>query len=296
MTETTLPVELKKFIPMDKSWIIRMGILDLVNGYNDIEVFLSQQPKLNDDLLALQRAVNVWKTNEPVDVGESGTLFRLLQFASWKLGLNKQFIKHGTLPHRQINTDPNIVNWSAQELLRLDNATSQWATASVLLGNPERIANPPFKLQVTYDAVEHWKKQREKNLPWEPRYDETITNQALAFLEILKGNKPEFIPEQAEDYCFARIFGYVTQTQGESNWPSLKGHESNRIEEMEKVIALAEAGQEIPSTDHRVVQAVVMWGLVNHKSIILTHPEAVNKTWPQFWDFINSDLVKNLSK
>jgi len=42
---------------------------------------------------------------------------------------------------------------------------------------------------------------------------------------------------QPEDYCFARVFGYITKTKGENKWPSLKGHESNRISEMEKIVS-----------------------------------------------------------
>ena len=73
---------MKKFIPLDKSSIIGMGLLDIINGYKDIETFLGQQKILSENLLALKRASELWRTNEPIDVGESGTLYRLLQFAS----------------------------------------------------------------------------------------------------------------------------------------------------------------------------------------------------------------------
>ena len=100
----------KKYIPLDKSWIIRMGILDIVNGCDDINIFLSKQKDLGDDLLALKRAVENWKSDEAIDIGESGTLYRFLKFASWKLGLNKKFIKQGTLADRKINDDSKIIN------------------------------------------------------------------------------------------------------------------------------------------------------------------------------------------
>lgn len=278
--------EYEKFIPLDKSWLTRVGVLDIIHGYTDIEKFLNEQKTLNEDLLALKNASEVWSTNAPVNVGESATLYRLLQFASWKLNLNKIFIKKRTLKDRSITSDPNIINLDLEELLKLDNHTTQWATASVIMGNEQRIPNPPNKLQQTYDAVDHWNKQRKAGLVWESKYDETIQKQIEVFLELRKGVKTIFIPKCSDDYCFARVFGYITKEDGEKNWPSLKGHETNRIEEMEKVIREAELGTLINSKDHRVVQAIAMWGIVNKKDLNFKYLEAVNKSWPKFWDFL----------
>ena len=277
----------KRYIPLDKSWIIRMGILDMVNGYEDINKFLSTQENLSDDLLALKRAVSVWKTNEAIDVGESGTLYRLLRFASWKLGLDKKVIAQGTLKKRKVANDSEIINLSQTELLKLDNATSQWATGAVLLGDEERLSNPPFKLNLTYEAVDHWKKQRGKGLVWDIRYDETILRQAETYLELLKDKKPEFILTQAEDFCFASVFGYITAEEGERRWPALREHESDRIVEIQEMLEVAKADKEITSRDHRVIQAIAMWGKVNKVAVKIKYPDAVNKSWPLFWDFIN---------
>lgn len=280
--------QLKKFIPLDKSWIIRMGVLDIVNGYDDIKKFLDKQSSLSDDLLALKRAYKKWRANTPIDVGESGTLYRLLQFASWKLSLRKKFIVRGTLKNRRITDDPKIVNLPLGKLLKLDHGTSQWASAAVLLGNKERVANPPFKLRITYQAVKHWQNQRAKGLSWKPRYDETLLRQAKIFLALLQKRKVKFIPKQAEDYCFARVFNFISKKDGEERWPSLKNHESNRIVEMEKVVKSAKSGKEIGSKDHRVIQAMVMWSEVNNVPVRVGYPGAVKKSWPEFWNFIRS--------
>ena len=45
-----------RLIPLDKSWITRMGILDLVDGCNDINIFLESQKGLGDDLTEIGRA------------------------------------------------------------------------------------------------------------------------------------------------------------------------------------------------------------------------------------------------
>ncbi len=111
------------YIPLSKSWIIRMGVLDILNGYSYINRFLEKQDKkqLNDDLKALYKASLAWDINLPINVGESGTLLRFLQFASWKYKLNKKFIKEGTLKTRLIWNDPDIVNFSLEKLIEMYN-------------------------------------------------------------------------------------------------------------------------------------------------------------------------------
>jgi hypothetical protein len=275
-----------RYIPLDKSWIIRMGILDLINNHSDTINFLKNQDKLSDDLQALLQALIDWNSKQKIYVGESGTLYRFLQFASWKLNLGKKFILKGTLQKRKIFNNPEIVNWKLKDLLNLDNKTSQWASAAVLLRNKEKIINPPFKLKLTYEAVRHWKEKRAKKECWILRYDKTILAQAEAYLNLLKTGKINFIPKQAEDYCFARAFNLITKEEGERKWLSLRSHESDRIEEMEKSLDNYKNNKEIESKDHRVIQAIVMSSKAENKEVKIKFCQAVNKSWPQFWDFL----------
>jgi hypothetical protein len=279
----------QSLIPLDKSWIIRMGVLDIVHGYDDIETFLEQEADLSDDLQALLRAARAWKTSEAVDVGESGTLNRFLLFASFKQGLNKEFVKRGTLSTRSISLDQSVTSWPQGKLLTLDKGTSQWASAAALLGDEERLPSPPYKLQLTYEAIEHWKDQREKGLSWEPRYDVTIRKQAEAYKALRAEGEPDFVPEQAEDFCFAYTFGFITADAGAKRWPALRGHESDRVVEIVEMKRRAEAHEPIASKDHRVVQAIAMWGKVNGVPVEIVSPEAVNKSWPQFWKFLEAN-------
>jgi len=268
------------YIPLDKSWMIRMGVLDLVGGYDGCVGFLVRHlDDLSDDLQAMCLASLQWRLNLPLYVGESATIYRFLKFASWKLGQDREFVIRDTLKNRDICDDPEIVDWSLERLLTLDNGTSQWASASVLMGNEERIPNPPYKLQLTYDAVKHWKTARSNKRRWEPRYDKTILKQALAYLQWLRDGHIKFVPMQAEDYCFARAFGIITQEEGEKRWPSLRGHESNRYIEMEDALHQ----KEVTSKDHRVVQAVAM---LKGGDATFMYPGCVNKSWPQFWRFL----------
>ncbi len=278
--------KISQYIPLDKSWMMRVGVLDIINDYEDITEFLREQRILSEDSQALYRCVNAWKSDEPLDVGESATLYRFLKFASWKLSKDKKFILRGTLKERKICNNPEIIQWPLEKLLNLDSGTSQWASASVLLGNEDCVKNPPYKLQLTYEAVYHWKERRSSGLCWLPRKDETIAAQAIAYIELLKNGKTDFIPKHSEDYCFARAFDLITPEEAEQKWPSLQSHESNRIEHMEEVIKLADEKEIIDSKDHRAVQAIFMRQKSRHEPVYIKNRDAVSKSWPQFWDFL----------
>jgi len=289
--------DFKDYIPLDKSWMIRMGVLDVLNNYFDIISFLHTQREdfLGDDLKALREACRAWNSNYSIDIGESGTLYRFLQFASWKSDLKKEFIKKGTLKDRPICNDPSIVKLPLEELLKLDDGTSQWASASVLSGNSQRLEDVPYKLKLSYEAVDHWNSQRNQDKVWEPKHDKTIEYQALSFMELASlGKMLPFFPSHSEDYCFARAFGWTLKEEGAKRFPSLKGHESNRLEYMENYLDKLNSGEEIDSKDHRVIQSIAMLAKSQKKDVNFTHPESVNKSWPQFWDFLKvAHLLKS---
>lgn len=274
------------YIPLDKSWIIRMGVLDLLHGSTRINSFLASQKNLSDDLKALKRAARDWPRKKVIDVGESGTLYRFLQYISWYQKLGKKFILRSTLRKRKITSDPAIVKLPVSQLLMLDYGTSQWASAAVLAGAKIDTPRLPVKLALTREAVRYWEQHRQKRKPWEPRYDETITRQAIVFIQILNRKRPHFVPRHSEDYCFARAFGYITPYQGKRRWPSLRGHESDRISEMETQLTRAWSGKVITSRDHRVVQSIAMAWWVKGERVKFSHPECVSKSWPRFWKFL----------
>jgi 5-enolpyruvylshikimate-3-phosphate synthase len=57
------------------------------------------------------------------------------------------------------------------------------------------------------------------------------------------------------------------------------------------MIKKLEDDQEINSRDHRVVQAIAMLSLVKNKEANFSFPDCVNKSWPQFWDFLEYTKV-----
>jgi hypothetical protein len=289
--------EFLKYIPLDKSWIIRMGFLDLINGYDDINKFLEKQEDLGGDLQALKNVAEVWNTKKPLNVGESGTLYRFFRFYLWKNGIKRRIIKKGTLKNRKICNNPEIVNWPLEKLISpdLDNGTTQWVSAAIMNGCNQKLADPKYrdkkyvKIHLSYEAV----KKRKNKRGWKPRYDETIENQARAFIKILKNNlttlieNKEFIfePKQPEDYCFARAFNLITKKDGKKMFPSLIGHETNRIKEMEKALDEANYQDTISSKDHRVIPAVLMKYDYLDIPLKIINKDAVKKSWPLYWEF-----------
>ncbi|KPJ55780.1 hypothetical protein AMJ49_06350, partial [Parcubacteria bacterium DG_74_2] len=71
-----------------------------------------------------------------------------------------------------------------------------------------------------------------------------------------------------------------TAKEGEKRWPSLRGHESDRIAEMEQALRQTE----VVSRDHRVIQAIAM---LKRNKVAIKYPDSVRKSWPQFWKFLN---------
>ncbi len=275
-----------KLIPLDKSWVIRMSIQELLYGDRMRAIRqLDAQTDLSDDIKALREILGQWSTSQALNVGESGTLLRFFTFINWKQKLGKEIIMRGTLLHRPINDNPSVIEWSQERLLTLDNGTSQWASAAVLCGDQRRLKEPPFKLNTTYEAWHSWHASSSPELL---RRDKTIEAQAHAFRLLQQTGELHFIPKQAEDFPFAYMFGCMGVKQGEQLWPSLIGHESNRITEVVEMKRRAEMGKPVTSRDHRVVQALAMWSRFHKKRVTFTYPEAVTKSWPRFWDWLDA--------
>jgi hypothetical protein len=181
---------------------------------------------------------------------------------------------------------PDIVDYPQAELLKLDNGTTQWASAAAICGDEERLENPRPKLALTYEAIGHWRQRRGTGMCWEPRRDSTILAQAAAFLELLNTGSTGFVSKEAEDYCFARAFDLGDWKGMEREWTSLLGHESVRTDEMGRALERAGRGESIGSRDHRVVQAVAMLKKYRGQELRMDYPEAVNKSWPEFFEFL----------
>jgi len=265
---------IEQFAPLDKSYCIRMAVLDLLTNRDDTLRFLGKQ---KDSELCTDLSSVLWLDARQT---ESATLFRLMTFAAWKFQRPELLMrKEGTLKTRKICDDPTIVTWSQEDLLTLDNGTSQWASAAVICGDERRLDDAPEKLKLTYRVMDDYRSGKRCYGP-----DPTILAQMKATETFVKTGRMEFTPKHSEDYCFARAFGLMSATEGEQRWPSLRGHESDRIEEMEVALKQTLAYRPMTSQDHRVIQAVMM-AMPDAKAAT---PECVAKSWPTFWKFMTA--------
>ena len=289
----------KGYIPFDKSWIIRMVVLDLLAQYNGREYvdglkwLGTHYHELNNDSQVAHDAGIEWNDGDTVHVGESGALYRNLWFASEKLYENgtlnakKELVRSGTLVARELGDTPDRLQMSFEELLALD--TTQWVTAYLLFnysfsGNmTERVCRTDPKIELTFDAIEHWNRARNSGNMWKPRYDEVILRQCLSYLQWLKDGTMHYDVRIREEYPYGRAFEKIAAAEA-GKWPGLRKHESDRLVEMEQQLAT----DRVTSKDHRVVQAVAMLkrdgilkGLVD-----IEYKSVVNKSWQQFWEFI----------
>ncbi len=275
----------KGLIPIAKYWSARLGLLDTLNNTSHFIPLVENRKDIGDDLEALIRISKEWNTKKEHNVGEGGAVYRFLQFASWKYGLGKKFIKEGTLLERPVCDNPDIINWPISKLITLDEGISQWGSAAILTGNTEPTKDDYF-LNLSKEALAHYNEVHKKGGYCELRYDDTLLYQANAYIDLLKTGHLEFKPRHQDDYCFARAFGIVQKPEGEKRWPELRGHESNRLEEMEKELYNLENRKDIDSRDHRVVQAIAELALAKGIRDLYNDPGCVTKSWPQFWDFM----------
>lgn len=288
---------INQFIPIDKSRAIRYGVLDMLAGGHLVRSVLSgNYCDLSDDLKVLLLASYQWEADAPyINVGESATLLRCLKFACWKLRRRTGFVADGSLQKREVCDNSEIIRLPISELLKLDHGTTQWATAAALAGSgmKERIPDPPPKLAFTYEIIDRW--VQAGIVPGDlMRKDDTIMRQATVYLNYLGTGKVEFKPLHSEDYCFARALGVIrlagdgvstiSISEASKRWPSLQGHESDRIKEMEDALNEIADSKPVSSKDHRVVQAVVMR---TGGAAKVLYPQCVTKSWPRFWEFID---------
>jgi hypothetical protein len=292
----------QKYIPLDKSWVIRMGFLDLTRGYKDIVGFLETQTDLGDDLTGLLRVCQSWEGNGPLDVGESGTILRFVRYYLWKNNIKREIKVTETLEERsknRISNDPNIVNMGPEELGELDDKTSQWQTVAYVFGDRRRVNRPKYKLRLTYQSVEHWEERRRKGQCWDAITDETITRQVLGFIEYMKTGKISSKPQQPEDFFFYEMFGIKIDPSIAYEYESLQGHETKRLDTLREISEAVSSGDKIKTKDHRGVTAAAMYMKTRDKSLSVAdirkrfeHPDCVTKAFPRFWECMEAVFAR----
>jgi len=280
--------DLLYFTPPDKSKANRRLFLDAMNRKDDtIKVvgrMIAKREQLGKDIVAGYLSAGNWNSGEPMNVLESGSVYRYYRFAAWKLGQDRKFVKTGTLVDRKICDDPNIVNYSLKELGKVDKRTSQWQSAAAMMGNIEYLENPPYKFQVTKQVIKDWtlhQNAQEKfgrKIRWDLEKDDTILELEKSFLNMIRTGNFVMEPRDSERFCYLNILGDMTPEEGKKRWSSLEGHEENRIIESEKAKRQVIAGERPTSMDHRIQQACGLLQIYRGQKLDV-NMRVIDKTW-----------------
>lgn len=274
---------MKTKLPLSKSWTIRMIFLDMLYGkktdYKVITSLNNSKEKLSDDIkAALNTAETYLSEGDKYDVGDSGTVCRFLIYILGEK--DYQLLKGVQLSRRKIDPPDDLNKLSLEELLKLK--TTQYASAALLTGIVP-IDDLPSKCKLTVEAR---KVYFENNGEWISREDEVIARQLDNYS---KGGR--FNPLIAEDYCYSRVFEFITKEEGEKRWPELKNHESDRIKVMEEALSDLKVEVDVHE-DHRVAMAVALKQKSLGLPVNINNRECVSKSWPEFWEWLEENVNK----
>lgn len=272
---------MNKDLPQSKSWAIRMIFMDMLygakTGYKIIRYFEKEDKKsLADDIrAALDCAKNYLNGEHIFNVRNSGTVCRFLIYLLD--GQKYKIIKGRQLAKRKMNAPKNISKLPLAKLLKL--GTSQFASAAILAGVKPTGKLPP-KCRLTVEAKKSYFNNEGE---WIPKYDGVILGQLRHFLFAEKITNPI-----AEDYCYLRAFNLITREEGKRRWPELANHECDRLKVMEKICQKGFNRKVWAPDDHRVVMAVAMRQKDLGLPMRVTNKKCVAKSWPRFWEWLNS--------
>lgn len=277
----SLPNIPEKHIPLCKSTYMRLATLDYIHDSSQtIDILSNYWALLGDDLKATRNAfVQLKNRDYPIRVDKSRTLYCIIQWKLWLDGIDKEISANFSVADR-IHANKEIIYLSPERLLQLESGTSQWATAQALWGSANRIVSPPQKLQMTYDLIDNYDKERKII------YDQTILRQLIAWYNMIQGRQHGFFPLHSEDACFAMIVLEFNYENIHEQWPQIEFHESDRILEADITRREINADHSISSRDHRIIQAGVMKQILEEKPISVKYPHEVNKSFPFFFHCI----------
>lgn len=289
-------------LPPDKSVTLRLLLLGLRDKTPAVIEAINTRyawKDLPDDVQRMHLACCHWHDAHSVCVGESGTALRFLWWHANDTGVHKGLERAGTLVGRHVTLRPEMLRWPIEWLLdpvHVPEQTSQLASAAIL-HHPDRypqIKGVRHHLDTTYQVLEDWNGGcREAAQVPNIGIDPTIKHQAETFLAMLRGEPSTFEPKQVEDFPFSFLLrGTPTIAEAAVRWPNLANHESNRLRAVTEACEEWHASRTISSYDHRIIQAMSMCAMIRGYAPrrlreCVQHPEAVAKSWPQFWKFLN---------
>ena len=250
-------------IPYDKYWLFGLGILDMLHDYDDIYSFLELNTNnLTTDLYDFKFTVIDWYSNlSIIYIGKSFALFNILSFIITKLNRNKLLYYDNTIIDNT-NTLP-FSNYTQQQLLDIN---IYWCIALILLGDPIRLSNPPIKIDIIYQAYQHWKEKRSIGEYWIEKKNIYIQNLFDYFLHLYHNSIP--INIEIELPKMLKLIHYNQNYQNTTKIQLLVQQYNNGI---------------IDIKDSKLIECIILISILSKKKITITYPELVKKNWNKFW-------------
>lgn len=267
-------------LPLDKSWIKCLTILEMRMGlHGKVRDFLNTFPQdeMSDDVSACRDLLNAWR--------EGSNMLPVRNFRSLAVAL-LAFLKTRHRDEREI-----LMGSQLRKRKLLDEYSSQQISAQILAGNPNILDE--WELRGMDKLPYHCKLANEasilanySNALTVYREDRTILKQFTYFIQKLQGKKVKLKIDSAEDIPLAVAMGEMSIKVAEKKYPQLKHHETNRIKELENMLTDTNCA----STDHRIVMARAMSDVLKESWTLYdrpVNPEAVNKSFPKFWEYLD---------
>lgn len=250
-------------IPYDKYWLFGLGILDMLNNYDDIYSFLELNTNnLTNDLYDFKLTFLDWYADKSIIyIGKSYALYNILLFIMTKLNVNKQLYFDNTIV--EYNNTLNYINYTQKELVDIN---IYWCIALILLGDPIRLSNPPVKIDIIYNAYQYWKEKRNKDEYLIDRKNIYIKNLFNYYLD-LQNNSIEIDIEIVLPKML-KMINYNIEYMDSTRIKLLIEQYNNGIIELK---------------DSKLIECIVLISILCKKKLVIKYPELVKKNWNQFW-------------
>ncbi len=246
------------------------------------------------------------ETRPSINPGDSRTLrieaefLDMLQYSEDPKLRPRKFVLSPMQKRRYTPVPKDLPRWALEDMLFLEDGTTQWASAAILLQDrfdeareliPDIRPNKRLMLEKSKSARARILGARALGkavLLDERDYDMTFLRQDQAFYtSVVTGEAIRFEPLHSEDVYDAIFTGTITPKQAVKLFPQITRHEVNRYEEAIRLLN-GDRKRPLNTEDHRAAMAAIKY--LGYTKWTKTTVKAINKTRPQFFEMREATL------